>query len=76
MPNNPNRMAQGGDVEGDTKNDQDRGLGMPITVASASYNPGYSLDTTLSDAGIKVSPADLKLGYCTYGKVVGDPEAF
>lgn len=76
MPKNPNRAAQGGDVEGDTVNDKGYGLGEPITVAKASYDPGYSLDTTLSDAGIKVSLADLKLGRCMYGKVIGEPEAF
>lgn len=76
MPKNPDRAYQGGDVEGDTINDQDRGLGEPITVAKASYDPGYSLETTLNDAGIKISPADIKLGFCTYGKATGDPEAF
>ena len=76
MPKNPNRKFQGGDVEGETKNDQEHGLGEPITVAKASYEPGYSLETTLSDAGIEVSPADLKLGYCGYGKATGEPEEF
>ena len=73
---NPNRAAQGGDVEGDTYNNQGRGSGKPTTVAKASYDPGYSLETTLSDGGIKVAPADLKLGYCGYGKATGEPEAF
>lgn len=73
---NPNRAAQGGDVEGDTKNDQVYGLGEPITVAKASFDPGYSLETTLTDAGIEVSVADLKQGYCEYGKVIGEPGAF
>jgi len=71
---NSHRDAQGGDVQGDTKNDQEHGLGEPITVAKASYDPGYSLDTTLSDAGIKVAVADLKLGYCGYGKATGEPD--
>lgn len=70
---NPNRSAQGGDVEGDTINDKGYGLGEPITVAKASYDPGYSLETTLTDADIDVSVADLKQGYCTYGKVIGEP---
>ncbi len=72
---NPNRAAQGGDVPGDTINDKGRGLGEPITVAKASYDPGYSLETTLSNAGVKVSLADLKHGWCGYGKVIGEPEA-
>lgn len=73
---NPNRKSQGGDVEGDTLQDIGYGSGKPIELAKASFEPGYSLDTTLSDAWIDVSPADLKLGFCTYGKVIGDPEAF
>lgn len=76
MPKNPNRAAQGGDVEGDTINDKGYGLGESITVAKASYDPGYPLETTLSDAGVKVSIADLKLGRCMYGKVVGDSDAY
>lgn len=72
MPKNPNRKWQGGDVEGDTINDQDHGLGEPTKVAKASYDPGYSLETTLSDAGIEIAVADLKLGYCGYGKATGE----
>lgn len=72
MPINPNRSKQGGDVEGTTINDKNYGLGEPITVAKASYDPGYSIDSTLSDAGIVVSKADLKLGFCSYGKVIGE----
>lgn len=72
MPMNPTRASQGGDVEGMTKNDQERGLGQPTMVAKASYDPGYSLETTLSDAGIKVSVADIKQGYCGCGKVTGE----
>lgn len=72
MPANPNRKWQGGDVEGDTVNDQERGLGSPTSVAKASYEPGYSLSETLSDAGTTVSAADVKQGYCTYGKAVGE----
>lgn len=76
MPKNPNRAAQGGDVEGVTTNDQVFGLGEPTKVAKASYDPGYSLSTTLSDAGIVISPADIKQGYCTYGKPIGEPDSF
>lgn len=74
--NNPNISAQGGDVSGDTVNDRENGLGNPIKVANSSFDPGYSLESTLSDAGVKVSLADLKVGYCSYGKVIGEPEAF
>lgn len=76
MPSNPNRKWQGGDVEGDAVNDRERGLGTPITVAKASYDPGYSLEESLSDAGVSVSAADLKQGYCSYGKATGEPGAF
>jgi hypothetical protein len=69
---NPNRASQGGDVPGDTKNDPVNGIGPAMTVAKASYDPGYSLETTLNDAGTKVSTADLKAGFCSYGKAVGE----
>lgn len=69
---NPSRASQGGDVEGDTKNDQEHGLGAATTVAKASYDPGYSLKESLTDDNTSVSVADLKQGYCTYGKVIGE----
>lgn len=68
MPNNPNRSTQGGDVSGETKTDVT--MGKPIDVAAASYDPGYSLDTTLSQG--YVNKADLMTGYCEYGKAVGE----
>lgn len=77
MPKNPNRAGQGGDVEGTTPNFVTQGK--PIDVATASFDPGYPkefLDETLNDGGIKVNRADLVRGYCDYGKVIGDPEAF
>lgn len=70
MPDNPNRAAQGGDVEGMKPIDVSQGEA--IKVASASFDPGYPIDSTLSDAGITVSKADLVKGFCTYGKVVGE----
>ena len=76
MPINPNRKAQGGDVEGTTMTDNQWSVGKSIEVAEASFNPGYSIDATLSDGGTKVSKADLVVGYCSYGKVIGEPEAF
>lgn len=76
MPSNPNRKWQGGDVEGDTVNDRERGLGAPITVAKASYDPGYSLEETLNDARTGFSVADIKQGFCAYGKSTGEPGAF
>lgn len=70
---NPNRKTQGGDVEGDTRIDTQWSVGKTIDVAKASFDPGYDLTSTLSDAGIKVSKADLITGYCTYGDVIGEP---
>lgn len=70
MPQNPSRRWQGGDVEGETRIDVMMGKAIP--VATASFDPGYSLETTLSDAGTDVSKADLLRGYCDYGKVIGE----
>jgi len=70
MPINPSRTSQGGDVEGETPIEVTEG--QPIMVAKASFDPGYDLTTTLSDAGTIVSKADLIEGYCTYGKVIGE----
>lgn len=70
MPINPNRAAQGGDVEGEIPNFVSQGN--PIQVAKASFDPGYPLDETLSDAGIVINKADLVRGYCAYGKAIGE----
>ena len=70
MPNNPERATRGGDVSGTTKTDVEGAVGSPITVAEASYDPGYSIDSTM-EAGY-VSNADLKQGYSSYGVGVGD----
>lgn len=70
MPMNPMRGWAGGDVEGETKTDAEWGVGGPVTVAKASYDPGYSLETTLDEA--YTSAADLKMGYCSYGIAIGD----
>lgn len=75
MPKNPYRATQGGDVDGQTKIDTRWSVGESIDVAKACFDPGYSLDTTLSDSGIKVSKADLVVGYCSYGKATGEPGA-
>lgn len=70
MPNNPNRSAQGGDVEGTVPNFVTQGK--PIDIAKACFDPGYPIDATLSDAGIVVNKADLVRGYCDYGKAIGE----
>ncbi len=70
MPSNPERATRGGDVEGTTKTDVV--LGKPLEVAKASYDPGYPLENTLSDAGTEFNMADLKQGYCTDGAVTGE----
>lgn len=70
MPSNPSRSSQGGDVEGETSIDVT--MGEAIKVAKASFDPGYSIDKTLSDAGTVTNKADLVRGYCDYGKTVGE----
>jgi len=70
MPKNPERESRGGDVSGDEAIDVT--MGEAVKVASASFDPGYPLANTLSDAGTKISLADLKQGFCGYGKAVGE----
>jgi hypothetical protein len=69
MPSNPERSTRGGDVSGTCKTDNEWGVGSATTVADASYEPGYELDTTM-EAGY-VSMADIKAGYCSYGVGAG-----
>jgi hypothetical protein len=70
MPSNPERASRGGDVSGTTRTDVEGAVGSPITVAEASYEPGYSIEETL-EAGY-VSMADLKQGYSSYGVGIGE----
>lgn len=70
MPKNPSRASQGGDVEGEEPIEVSQGV--TIEVAKASFDPGYDLTTTLSDAGTVISEADLREGYCSYGKAIGE----
>lgn len=70
MPNNPDRAKRGGDVDGQTPTDVT--MGKPIMVSKASYDPGYPIDNTLSDADTVISKADLSQGYCGYGKAIGE----
>jgi hypothetical protein len=70
MPSsNPEKASKGGDATGMTKTDPDLGSGSPIDVANASFDPG-GYDPTMEGASL----ADLKRGYCTYGKLVGESE--
>lgn len=70
MPSNPERASRGGDVSGTCRTDNEWGVGSPTTVAEASFEPGYSLDTTM-EAGY-VTMADVKAGYCSYGVASGE----
>lgn len=70
----PPGRPQGGNVPGERPIDMRGGQGAPVRVANASYDPGYSLDATLSDAGTDFSKADVLRGYCTYGRPVGEDE--
>jgi hypothetical protein len=69
MPKNPERATRGGDVSGTCKTDVDGAVGSPLSVAEASFDPGYSLEETLSEG--YASKADLKRGYSSYGKGIG-----
>lgn len=70
MPRNPSRAAQGGDVEGETRIDVTMGEAIP--VASASFDPGYSLESTLDSGTTKFRRADLVQGFCDYGHEIGE----
>lgn len=70
MPSNPERSSRGGDVSGTCKTSNEWGIGSPITVAEASYDPGYDELSTTLKAGY-VTPAELREGYCSYGVGIG-----
>ena len=70
MVSNPTRDGQGGDVGGTKAVDITQGE--PLRVSAASFDPGYSLATTLSDAGTRIRKDDLTTGYCTYGQAIGE----
>ncbi len=63
---NPEREAQGGDVEGDVPIDITQGEA--LRVAKASFDPGYELGKS-NEYG---SAADLRQGFTGYGIAVGD----
>jgi len=65
---------QGGDVQGTTRIDVTMGEAIP--VASASFDPGYSLETTYEggDKRNRFTKADLVQGYCTYGRLSGETD--
>ena len=67
MPANPERASRGGDVPGTTRTDVEGAVGSPITVAEASYDPGYPLGDSLEYETM----ADLKQGFVSYGVAVG-----
>ena len=68
---NPNRKAQGGDVEGTTATDVALGLYIdPLSVSKASFDPGYEIGHVMQsqDDGDDFSVAELKQGYASYGR--------
>lgn len=71
MPANPERGSRGGDVSGTCKTDGLWGVGAPIDVADASYEPGYECVSATMEAGY-VTLADVKAGYCSYGVATGE----
>jgi hypothetical protein len=68
MPANPERGSRGGDVSGSCKTDNQWGVGSPVEVADASYEPGYEIEGGMGYA----SRADLKQGYISYGVGIGE----
>jgi hypothetical protein len=71
MPSNPNRRAQGGDVDGTESTDVGLGLQIaPLQVSKASYDTGFPVGHVMSDEGNcdGITKADLKLGYTSYGR--------
>jgi hypothetical protein len=74
MIKNPERSSRGGDVEGSEMTDVDDGLGPACSVASASFDPGYDIETSLCDASGAgfCTVADMKRGFTGYGVSVGD----
>ena len=75
MPRNPTRAEQGGDVEGQTPIDVT--MGDAIRVATASFDPGYPLETSLRRAPGEpyMDEEDLVRGYCDYGVSIGEGES-
>ena len=60
-----------GDVSGSTRIDVTMGEAIP--VASASFDPGYSLASTLDNHSVaRFKPGDLVRGYCDYGGAIGE----
>lgn len=60
--------GRGGDVSGTTKIDTTRSVSSALEVASKCFEPGYSTEKAMPDT----SKADLKRGYCDYGKSIGE----
>jgi hypothetical protein len=59
---------RGGDVSGTTRIDMSGGVGEAIEVATASFDPGYELGKSMGYA----NKADLKQGYQSFGKGIGE----
>ena len=64
---NQKNSVQGGDVMGTTKINVSQGRA--LDVATASFEPGYDLSSTLDAA--HVDKSCLIRGYCDYGIAVG-----
>lgn len=74
MPDNPKRASRGGDVTGTTRINVSQGEA--LAVASASFDPGYTLEDTYEggDERNRFKKADLIRGFCTYGRLVGESD--
>ena len=63
---------RGGDVKGTTKIDMEGAVGEAVTVAEASFDPGYPLGHSLEGDNFGyMNEACLKQGYCSYGVAIG-----
>ena len=60
------------DVTGTTKIEVSMGEAIP--VSNKSFDPGYSIESTLEggDPRNSFTKADLVRGYCSYGRMIGE----
>lgn len=70
MPENPNKDFQGGDCSGTKKIVVT--MGEALSVAAASFDPGYSLDNTFNAGNTSFKMADIMRGYADSGVDIGE----
>lgn len=70
MPENPNKGFQGGDCPGTKKIVVTQGDA--LSVAAASYDPGYSIENTLNAGNTSFKMSDILRGYADTGVDIGE----